>query len=371
MINNNKKKPIIIKSLSWNPLVSIVIPVYNGSNFLREAIDSALSQTYKNIEIIVINDGSNDDGATEKIALSYGDKIRYFSKKNGGTSTALNLGIKEMRGEYFSWLSHDDLYYPQKISRAIEELSKLKNRDTIIISDLDGMNEDYTRTFPTAGYQQHRDEYPKRNDLWLYPVIYNKTHGCTHLFSKKVFETVGLFDETSLVAHDFEFYYRAFAKFPHLYINEVLITARESSSRQGRRSHTRGNIEYSLLYIDILDHLNDEEILQISPTVAQFFLDMEYFFAYADYSIALDYVEVLAEGKGIKTMYGRRNLNTVSLVSEEKTIAKSAHKTIRLFLRYDIPARTFKAIKKYGLWKALKKIFILLSSKIKTKYGHK
>ena len=75
------------------PLISIVIPVYNGSNFLREAIDSALAQTYKNIEIIVVNDGSADDGETERIALSYGDKIRYFKKENGGVSSALNYGI--------------------------------------------------------------------------------------------------------------------------------------------------------------------------------------------------------------------------------------------------------------------------------------
>ncbi len=60
----------------FHPLVSIVIPVYNGSNYLREAIDSALAQTYDNIEILVINDGSNDNGATEAIAKSYGDKIR-------------------------------------------------------------------------------------------------------------------------------------------------------------------------------------------------------------------------------------------------------------------------------------------------------
>ena len=61
MIRNKRKKQTKIKSSNWNPLVSIVVPVYNGSNFLREAIDSALAQTYKNIEIIVVNNGSTDN----------------------------------------------------------------------------------------------------------------------------------------------------------------------------------------------------------------------------------------------------------------------------------------------------------------------
>ena len=68
-------------------LVSIVIPVYNGSNYLREAIDSALAQTYSPIEVLVINDGSTDQGATARIAQAYGDRIRYFEKENGGNNT--------------------------------------------------------------------------------------------------------------------------------------------------------------------------------------------------------------------------------------------------------------------------------------------
>ena len=115
-----------------SPLVSIVIPVYNGTNFLKDAIDSALRQTYKNIEVIVVNDGSTDNGGTEGIALSYGDKIRYFKKENGGVASALNHGIKEMRGEYFSWLSHDDVYNDNKIEEQINFLKKYPDEEVVV-----------------------------------------------------------------------------------------------------------------------------------------------------------------------------------------------------------------------------------------------
>ena len=105
-----------------DPKISIVIPVYNGSNYLANAIDCALRQTYKNVEVIVVNDGSTDGGATEEIALSYGEKIRYFHKSNGGVSSALNYGIANMTGEYFSWLSHDDAYSDDKIQCAVDLL---------------------------------------------------------------------------------------------------------------------------------------------------------------------------------------------------------------------------------------------------------
>ena len=117
----------------WCPKVSIVIPVYNGSNYMREAIDSALAQTYENIEIIVVNDGSSDNGDTERIALEYGDRIRYFHKENGGVSSALNYGISQMTGEYFSWLSHDDVYHPEKISHQIKSLSVAEEEGSVAL----------------------------------------------------------------------------------------------------------------------------------------------------------------------------------------------------------------------------------------------
>ncbi len=117
----------------YNPLVSIIIPVYNGSNYMREAIDSAINQTYDNIEIIVVNDGSTDNGETERIALSYGEKIKYYKKENGGCASALNFGISKMQGEWFSWLSHDDVYLPDKVKSAIDCINNNNLNDNTIV----------------------------------------------------------------------------------------------------------------------------------------------------------------------------------------------------------------------------------------------
>ena len=115
-------------------LVSIIIPVYNGANYLKYAIDSALEQTYQNVEVIVVNDGSNDEGATAAIARDYGSSIVYIEKQNGGVSSALNAGIDAMHGSWFSWLSHDDVYSCEKISSQMQLLGEYSvcSKDTRI-----------------------------------------------------------------------------------------------------------------------------------------------------------------------------------------------------------------------------------------------
>lgn len=122
-----------------NPLVSIIIPVYNGEDFLEDAIKSALSQTYHNIEVLIINDGSIDN--TENIAFKYQNKVRYYRKDNGGVSSALNLGLKMMNGIYFSWLSHDDLYSENKIKEQMAIARKHNfNKNLIIGSSVSIIN---------------------------------------------------------------------------------------------------------------------------------------------------------------------------------------------------------------------------------------
>ena len=106
------------------PRVSIIIPVYNGANYMREAIDSALAQSYDNLEIIVVNDGSTDRSAA--IAKEYAARdarIRVFDKENGGLSDARNYGIARARGEYIGFLDSDDWIEPEMISDLAEHLT--------------------------------------------------------------------------------------------------------------------------------------------------------------------------------------------------------------------------------------------------------
>ena len=186
--------------MEFNPKISIVIPVYNGSNYLREAIDSALVQTYKNFEIIVVNDGSNDDGKTEAVAKSYGNKIRYFCKPNGGVSTALNLAIKNMTGDYFSWLSHDDIYVPDKLEYQVRFLRRyffyVKSR-AILYGDYDVINHSGNYLYRCSNQQWPRDHVA--GAIMMAKIALNAN---TMLIHKDCFQKVGLFDETLKITQD-------------------------------------------------------------------------------------------------------------------------------------------------------------------------
>ncbi len=192
------------------PLVSIIIPVYNGSNYMREAIDSALAQTYHNVEVVVVNDGSKDNGQTEEIAKSYGDRIRYFSKPNGGVSSALNMGIRNMHGEYFSWLSHDDVYEPDKISKQVEALQGC-DEQTIICCEASQID---AHSMPLPANPAKKSFAPDRiyAGTEALEMLLKKAplHGCSLLIPKAVLENAGGFDEDLRFCQDYFMWYKLF-----------------------------------------------------------------------------------------------------------------------------------------------------------------
>ena len=211
--------------MTFNPLVSIVIPVYNGANYLREAIDSALGQTYAPCEVIVVNDGSTDNGQTEQVALSYGDKIRYFTKANGGTGSALNLGISKMTGDYFSWLSHDDLYTPDKVAAQIAYVADMALEGCVVYSDFTIVNAngevEHVMTMPS----------PAPEAVFEYLYTQGQLHGCTLLIPRRGLLEAGGFPEDKAITQDYEFWLRLCRICPFVRIPQQLVIGRNHPER--------------------------------------------------------------------------------------------------------------------------------------------
>lgn len=233
----------------FNPKVSIVIPVYNGSNYLWEAIDSALAQTYQNIEVLVVNDWSTDNWETEKIAKSYWEKIIYFYKKNGGVSTALNMGIKNMRWDYFSWLSHDDVYYPNKIEEQVKELHKLpRDKHYLMYSDFDEVDKNWKVLKHVCLGKQSKNK--------IFNVfIRGMVHGCTTLIHKSVFEDVWYFNNKLLTVQDTDMWLRIIAKYDMYHIPHILIQSRHHTQQDSNTKKDLHTLEKKNLENDIFDNL--------------------------------------------------------------------------------------------------------------------
>ena len=99
------------------PTVSIIIPFYNNVDWLNEAVDSVMKQTYKDYEIIVVNDGSKEDIT---LFLEKNPEIIYFYQKNNGAGSARNKGIDVARGKYIAFLDSDDVWLPQKLEKQVD-----------------------------------------------------------------------------------------------------------------------------------------------------------------------------------------------------------------------------------------------------------
>ncbi len=237
-------------------MISIVIPVYNGADYLREAIDSALAQTYPNIEIIVVNDGSRDDGATEKIARSYGEKIRYFSKENGGVASALNFAVNKMTGDYFSWLSHDDLYFPNKIESQIDALSVLADRErTILYSDHAAL---YTDKGGLLQEVRLPDVPPEQFRYFI--TTTNLLHGCTLLIPKAAFDECGLFDEKLRTTQDYDLWFRMAGRFRFVHLPEVLVKGRVHAAQGSHALKHTAHAEINRLLAGFASSLTEQEL---------------------------------------------------------------------------------------------------------------
>jgi len=183
--------------------VSIIIPTYNAEKYLEECIESALNQTYPDIEIIAVNDGSTDNSLG--ILKKYEGKIKIISKENGGVASALNTGINAMTGEWFKWLSADDVLYPNAVEELISEAKKIEDKKhTILYSYYDLIDSE-------GKIIDHAIE-PNYNDLasFDFNVILLDHHvgnGTTSLIHKSTIDDYGMYKE-KIDTEDYELWLR-------------------------------------------------------------------------------------------------------------------------------------------------------------------
>lgn len=338
------------KENKFHPKVSIIIPVYNGANYMREAINSALAQTYDNIEVIVVNDGSTDN--TEEIAKSYGDKIRYFPKKNGGVSTALNLGIEKAEGEYISWLSHDDVYYANKVEAQVERLLKLSEKErlsTIIFSNYSLIDENSKEFHKQQFHSAHDIE---KLDYPLYSVLNGLVHGCTLLLPKRCFEQVGYFDVHLKATQDYDLWFKMFPKYKILFLSDVLVKSRWHSD-QGSKKIKTANEEGNDLWIKMIEGLSNSQKIIIGGGVVSFYRKTLKILRDADYERAANHIEkkisdftnrdISAIMVSIIVPFHNRIIWTLQAV---QSVLRQTHTNFELILVNDASSENIEAIEK-------------------------
>lgn len=269
-----------------HPKVSIVIPVYNGANFMRDAIDSALAQDYDNFEVIVVNDGSTDGGKTDAIAKSYGDKIRYYHKENGGVSTAINFGVEHMEGEYFSWLSHDDMYFPNKISAEIDYLNEHNLLDKDIIAYSDYRIVDKRGRFISDLHIDHK----LAEEHQAYAFMRGAINGNSMLIPKSAWDKYGGLDTKLICTQDYEKWFEMNKTYKFVHVPEVLIKSRYHAG-QVTNTNPKVRTEGNDFWIKIVKSLSEKERTALNGSnYAYYYYFIEYF-KNTPYDEALNYCE--------------------------------------------------------------------------------
>ena len=264
-------------------LVSILIPCHNAERWVGQAIESALAQTYARCEVIVVNDGSTDGGQSEHIAKGFGARIRYFNQPNGGVASALNRAVAEMRGSYFSWLSHDDMYLPQKVERQVtmvverakahahalalapDTAAALRSIQQPAFSQPLAVYSDY-RLFSDDGsstdiHLQHTTPEEFRYRLALRGGI----NGCTLLIPVEALRASGGFDERLRATQDYALWFRLAEHLRFVHLPDVLVAARVHA-QQGIYTQSHLSLRECLsLHAGFARDLRDDDMPDAAP----------------------------------------------------------------------------------------------------------
>jgi glycosyltransferase involved in cell wall biosynthesis len=309
------------------PRVTICIPVFNGGQYFRSALESALKQDYENIEIIVVNDGSTDGGETERIALAHGDRVRYFYQPNTGVAGAINAAIAGMTGDFLAWLSHDDLHLPHKTAAQVAFLARLGRPRACLFSDFEligPLDEPITTVrLPTERIRQN----PRL------PLYNGMISGSTLLIPIEVLSEFGPFDEALCYTQDYYVWNRILIRHEFFHQPEVLIRNRIHT---GRGTNTpRAVSEGNELWKTMLDSRSEVERAQMFGSTRRYFASLATFLDATPYQEAAAHAQArhAALGAGALVSVVIPFWNNVKLVLQAvHSVVGQTHRNIEVVL---------------------------------------
>lgn len=207
---------------SESPLVSAIIPTHNRILWVQESIESVLAQTYQNIEIVVIDDGSTD-GTLDFLRQKYGPKIDKIvrNERPTGTGAAKNLGVKNATGEYIAFLDSDDMWEPEKTKQAVSLILGEPNDNIAVVGG-------------GCRYVNIKNQPILQPDLPSPSVEYEDFaikinmpgSGSNNLIKRSIFEAIGGFDETLLRAQDKDLWLRILKRYEFRFVEEITAVIR-------------------------------------------------------------------------------------------------------------------------------------------------
>ncbi|MBN2541393.1 glycosyltransferase [bacterium] len=243
-----------MSSPNYSPEVSVIIPTYNRCVFIEKAVDSVLNQTYPNIKLIVIDDGSTD--STGKLLSKYGDKIIYIYQQHQGVSYARNAGLKESEGELITFLDSDDLWLPRKIEAQIDHFRENPESKICQVEEI----------WYRKGIRVNPRKKHELKSGWIFEDCLRicMVSLSAIMFKRELFEDVGYFDESFPVCEDYDYWLRVAYRYPIHVVREKLVVKHGGRGDQLSRQH-KGQDKYRIKSIlKLLDSgvLNEEQTEQ-------------------------------------------------------------------------------------------------------------
>ena len=219
-------------------LVSVIIPVYNASFYLKECIESVLHQTYYNLEIVIIDDGSTDNSVDIVKSYQYDNRIKIITQKNRGAATARNVGIKNSRGKYIQFLDADDILSLNKIEEQLKTLESYKHvyNRVVVFSKWESLKKTIKGC---KEYICHTYENPidiladfMKYEAMLIPHCY--------LVPRHIIDIAGLWDESLSLNDDGEWFARIIASSDILvYCNDTMVYYRDTPNSLSKSKSVR------------------------------------------------------------------------------------------------------------------------------------